>query len=134
MSAGNDYVGAWRSDDKLQGFLEFDITLPAEVFAVGTDIMNSATFFLAADRTYTATLSTGDVFSNIFASKPPTRSFVGFCFDNPDHVAHAHSTHYFRDARQLRLYDHRLRARAEFVGVSWRWDSCVIRIGEEGKL
>jgi hypothetical protein len=83
VSAGNDYVGAWGSGDKLQGFLEFDITLPADVFAVGTDIMNSATFFLAADGTYTAALSTGDVFSNIFASRPPTRSFVGFVSTTP---------------------------------------------------
>jgi hypothetical protein len=85
VSAGLDYVNAWGSGDKLLGGpVEFDITLPAGVTAVGSDIMITSTFFLPIPSgTYTATLSTGDVFTNIFSSAPPTRSFVGFISTSP---------------------------------------------------
>ena len=85
VSAGLDYVNAWGSGDKLQASLgvEFDITLPSGVTAVGSDIMITSTFFLGTTGTYTATLSTGDVFTNIFSSGPPTRSFVGFISTTP---------------------------------------------------
>jgi hypothetical protein len=85
-SAGLDYVNAWGSGDKLQASFstEFDITLPPGVTAVGSDIMITSTFFLSLPGgTYTATLSTGDVFTNIFSSGPPTRSFVGFISTSP---------------------------------------------------
>jgi hypothetical protein len=85
VSAGRDYVNAWGSGDKLQSGpgVEFDITLPAGVSAVGSDIMITSTFFFGTSGTYTATLSTGDVFTNIFSSGPPTRSFVGFISTTP---------------------------------------------------
>jgi hypothetical protein len=85
VSAGLDYVNAWGSGDKLQASegVEFDITLPGGVKAVGSDIMITSTFFFGTSGTYTATLSTGDVFTNIFSSGPPTRSFVGFISTTP---------------------------------------------------
>ena len=85
VSAGLDYVNAWGSGDKLQASqgVEFDITLPAGVKAVGSDIMITSTFFFGTNGQYTATLSTGDVFTNIFSSGPPTRSFVGFISTTP---------------------------------------------------
>jgi len=85
VSSGRDYVNAWGSGDKLQSGpgVEFDITLPAGVMAVGSDIMITSTFFFGTSGTYTTTLSTGDVFTNIFSSGPPTRSFVGFISTTP---------------------------------------------------
>lgn len=85
-SAGLEYVNAWGSGDKLQAILgtEIDITLPSGTTAVGSDIMITSTFFLGIPSgIYTATLSTGDVFTNIFSSGPPTRSFVGFISTSP---------------------------------------------------
>ena len=85
VSAGLDFVNAWGSGDKLQARegVEFDITLPAGVKAVGSDIMITSTFFFGTNGHYTATLSTGDVFTNIFSSGPPMRSFVGFISTTP---------------------------------------------------
>ena len=78
------YVGAWGSGDKLQGGIEIDITLPRGVEAVGSDIMSTFTAFDPdASSTYEVVLSTGDVFENVFASGPPTRSFVGFTSTAP---------------------------------------------------
>jgi len=85
VSAGLDYVNAWGSGDKLQAGLgvEFDISLPAGVEAVGSDIMITSTFIFGTNGSYTATLSTGDQFTNIFSSGPPNRSFVGFVSTTP---------------------------------------------------
>jgi PEP-CTERM motif len=83
VSSGAAYVNAWGSGDKLQAFIDFDITLPGNVTAVGSDIMITSTFFYGGNGTYTATLSTGDIFTNIFSSGPPTRSFVGFISTSP---------------------------------------------------
>lgn len=85
VSAGLDYVGAWGSGDKLQASLgvEFDIMLPSGVTAVGSDIMITSTFFFGTSGSYSVMLSTGDVFTNISSSGPPTRSFVGFISTTP---------------------------------------------------
>jgi hypothetical protein len=85
VSAGLDYVNAWGSGDKLQASfgVEFDIALPNGVTAVGSDIMITSTFFFGTNGSYTAILSTGDTFTNIFSSGPPTRSFVGFISTEP---------------------------------------------------
>ncbi len=85
VSAGLDYVNAWGSGDKLQASagVEFDITLPSGVKAVGSDIMITSTFFFGTNGSYTAMLSTSDMFTNIFSSGPPTRSFVGFISTTP---------------------------------------------------
>jgi len=86
VSGDVPYVGSWGSGDKLQaGEVEVDMTLPKGVTAVGSDIMVTLNAVApgSPSQTYTATLSTGETFTNIPSSPPPHRSFIGFISTSP---------------------------------------------------